>query len=543
MQNPYFFFDNPLIVNELMKQGIDVDKLLENAKTTQEAIDRLSAYVDTLDEAVRDEVLEQLENMIDDGTIASVLSGVKNPAQSLELSRVFRQIYISGKHNAYYNPVTANLAYYAQGACSYIENGNKYYVNICPHYMNNQDNTAEIRVYNLNGALLRYADVITGHSNSITYRDGYYYVVEATRSGNPSNYIHKIDANTLVTVATKYLSYGGSDIIGRAISCYNEQLYVTDFTNIYAYDFDTNTLTFAYQIPSTYRRWGQTHLGCQNFTIDANYYYLLYIKPNTIVKINRTTNEPTYIYNLNDISKDFYRLGELQSISIYDNGIMDLFTSIDLEPAAFAQHSVFNVFTTNIYTNVVSGYDDLQTSAKYTTLNVDNRGTEHKNPDGSADRPFYYIQEAINYACDCGLFTNYTIQIASINGFTSATVICTNKTITIAPASSMTTNVNVGGIYAWGCNLYLRDLNIANSFNSSDNYNQVVTVINGNIHASGCYLRLTPNSDSYTNVTRGIYLYDSMGVFSNNTAQGDGNIATWIKNSYVVEATSGTIPT
>lgn len=61
MQNPYFFFDNPLIVNELMKQGIDVEQLKKD------------------DASLEDMLKNGLQELVDNGTIAQLINDVINP--------------------------------------------------------------------------------------------------------------------------------------------------------------------------------------------------------------------------------------------------------------------------------------------------------------------------------------------------------------------------------------------------------------------------------------------------------------------------------
>lgn len=558
MQNPYFFFDNPLLVNELIKQGIDINKLIEGAKSTQEAIDRLSAYVDTLDEAVHDEVIVQLTNMINDGTMESILSQVLDDKMAtLTLSRKFRRIYVSGKHSAYYNPQISDFAYWTQGACSYYDGNTKKIATVSPRYNTKSHNTAVLRVYDTNGTLLNYGDVVTGHSNSITYKDGYFYIVEASRYVNNNSvisyYCHKISANDFnvdetITTAKSL----------KGIYCHTDILYCTDGENIYTLDFENNRLETIITIPEQYHFWGD---GLQDFMIDDNYYYLQLVQPNCVYRIDRNTNTLNFIYNIPAISQDYYHVGEVEGITIDDvTGEWDIFSAIDLETSNLAQHSVLNYFTADIKHNVKSGYHTLYTASKYTTLYVRTpnseryNNTKSVNPNGSATAPFEYLQEAVNYACANNLFNNYTIFLDGINQFN--TTIGTNKAIVINiwatdvdGTTINATNINVGGFYCWGANLTLQNLNIMCSLSTSDSVTQCISLLNSKLRIQSCYVHTLAPSNVYKDVSRGIncYMSDVTYYYVQSDAEvidADHNrpLFSWANNSTVTHTSGGQYP-
>ena len=541
MQNPYFYFDNPLIVNELLKQGVDIAELVKGAKDTQEAIDRLSAYVDTLDEAVREEVINQLQIMESDGTLASILSDIEDDRDStIFLRRNHRQIYVTGKHNKHYDATTANFAYWCNSAIRFWSEGTWYIAGVFPHH-NANTNETEVRLYDTNLNLIRQTTLLLGEGRSIAYSNGYLYVAEGYRRVNgtrtASSYLHKIKLSTLVNESTYTL-----DVIPASITVFGGVLYVTNRQNIYTYNTDTGTLTLVSEIPSTWQRSDSGGLAFKNFFMDSNFYYILYNNPNIIVRINRSTNVVNYIYNLPVVSPDCYHLGEVCSCSYNESsGVLDVFTAIDLQTANYAQQSAFNHFEGNlkhnIYPNLFVGNI---TPSKYSQLIV-NRNSTVLNPDGSANRPFSSLQEAINYACANDYFTNYTIILQDTTGYGFFTTCDTNKTIRIQGTSPEATTI--GGIYTWGGDLHLYNLTVACSCAESDtDINACISLRNARLHIQNCGIyNSTGASEYYKTVDYGINCYSSDVVYQNVTGQSGHNILAWANCSRVTEATAGSV--
>ena len=536
MQNPYFYFDNPLIVNELIKNGIGISKLME----LYPEIEKLKAYVDKLDDEVKAEVIRQLGIMEADGTLSALLENIKDDRQNtIFCRRNHRQIYVTGKHNYHYNATTANFAYWCNSAIRFWSEGTWYIAGVFPHH-NATTNETEVRLYDSNLNLIRQSTLILGEGRSIAYSNGYLYVAEGYRrvNGNrtASNYLHKIRVSTLVNESTYTL-----DIVPASVTVYKGVLYVTNRQNIYTYDTGTGTLTLIGALPETWQRSDTGGLAFKNFFMDANFYYVLYNNPNIIVRINRSDNAVNYIYNLPTVSPDCYHLGEVASCSYNeDSGVLDIFTAIDLQTANYAQQSAFNHFEANLLHNI---YPNLFvgniTPSKYSQLIVD-RTTSVLNPDGSENRPFPSLQEAINYACANNYFTNYTIILRNPTGFGFFTTIDTNKTIRIQGTSSGTT---IGGIYSWGGNLHLYNLTLACSCATGDtDINACVSLRNANLHIQNCEIyNSTGTSEYYKSVDYGINCYSSSVVYDNLTGQSGHNIIAWANCSNVVEASSGSV--
>ena len=311
------------------------------------------------------------------------------PVNAENLNKMQRDLQkqIVNKFTGDFAVLKRDLDYYTnyqqQGMCF---DGFYYYI---ASITNDTDGIGSILKIDKNNEILGRYDGIIHHANSLAIKDGILYsacCINKT-SGQAVLYgdIQKFDANTMTyieTIQTNLPSLTG-------ISFLNGEMYgLSNNNNVYK----INTST------------GETELYCmveenstgitQGFDIDNNYIYYVRSNPNCILVYNHS-GEYLKKIDVGDFIPKCYPVIELEDMCLYGN---ELFLSIKglLQVSSIVldnERVPAIVVKGSLYDNTVIKFAERRDGAYQIYCNSDYEGI----PDGTINRPFKYVNDAINF--------------------------------------------------------------------------------------------------------------------------------------------------
>lgn len=497
--NPYFFNDSPLsleLIHKALKELAYINPTLEDVKN------KVDALVADLDGAIKDEVARVIDEMYESGEFESILKEVaENFLTSIPLNtnidyhRIYRHLYDIGDSRRYLSNNVVRPSY-VQGATVVTIQGFVYYVySLIPSptgaSYGGVENSGIIVIYDsVQGRVSGQIPVVMGHMNSMCYneKDGYIYISWTSilsNGGTTESSDARISrvafediigknvnitdfSETMESVAyeTKTVNTADTLMVGVGNLSYENKLneneiYIGARSVVYKYNFETNTIgeqlistTLFNEIINIQIRDG---FIWQNAIVKDNYCYLLTYKKSQIMRINLTTQKIEYIYDLSNVmDSGNYALGEPESLYLDNNGDMYIFSSTRLNDKTYAELDMVQIFKQNIFKNNIPLEKAILTDSKRRTVYVDNTNTEDVTPNGTTDKPFRYVTEAVHWAQTQTLYGGVTIELKTdSNWFVQ---LSTNKSIRITYSNNPTTpytdehnRATIGGIHANGC--------------------------------------------------------------------------------------------
>lgn len=372
LQPAFYDLESGTVLQQVARMYAKVNELVGSFDKIAEDFTALYNYVhdyfDNLD--VQDEVNHKLDEMAEDGTLASIIAEALSIPQgmSFNLERIGRKLYNK--------TAGVSTAFNMQGGCYIGDNLVAYAL------WDSNDPTTNLNkiiVMNINtGDIIRYADYNFGWCNSIAYYDNKLYIaVRGTNEGGVSvnnGIIKVLNASTLVLEDTITMSFNVNAIARGADGFY---LLEESTSNLYLYD---NTLTSLIDTidlaDSNYH---------QDICVDDKYIYLLSSRADSGVVVYDLDGELVRKYTT-PRSAGIYKLGEVQFIDKIGDDLV-----IATQDTTYL-NSIAQFFRGNLVHNVTNNHfvhDYAQ------TLQCNSEATQY-NPDGSATKPFSEIYEC-NY--------------------------------------------------------------------------------------------------------------------------------------------------
>lgn len=479
-----------------------VNDVIERVNSWSEMFEEIKEYLDKLDDEVKKQVTEYLQNLYNSGELKSIVNEIvipyldeviekmrKEPPKTENLTfsrygRIYRKMQddIINKGAS----ATINSEYYsfAQGSTVFTVGGIKYLV-VCYVCSNNSNfrynDNALLVVYNYNTlTALRSITISTGHSNAVAYNpdDGYLYIAHDFHYNHgttqvPVCQVSRIrfsDLNAETFQTKSVTNADGNAISGLSkisqICYYNHQLYVGWRYRILKFDWNSGTAVDwvnPYLSPSDPLQKERGFLA--NSIVTDGYIYHLHHLPSMISRYNLTTKKFDWIYQLPPIQDDYYRLCEPEGIAIDDNLNCTIITCGHPQIKAVCGYDMTQIFTQNLMTHTHPFSNSRAYNENILEIFVDNTPENTAiNPDGSTDNPFKFLSEAVMYASDYPYSDSIRIFLRSdIHEYIY--ILSTGKSFNIRSApdnqlikkhiASSTGKPFIGGVHINGCNVSL----------------------------------------------------------------------------------------
>lgn len=453
-------------VNQLVRHFNCLAK--ETKETVEDYIARFVAlkdFVDTYFENldVQEEVNTKLDAMVEDGTLAEIINeelftdleteveGKLDKTQpqfgsNLEYERYGRIVdetfRLRNDVNGYYN---------MQGGIAIDDNT---YVFLTPHYSGigtYADEICKIRKINLTtGEVLATKNVALGHGNGMCYdpSTSRYYVAPAHGNIADTGY-----SNTIITLDADF-----NYLQSNTVSVNFDSLSIDENGTLYAattykgsgvavYELDKSDFSIQNTIVLDMPVANNIGTG-QDMCVRNGYIYYLQYRPNAIFVFDMEGNN---IENYTIKDNEFYPLGELENISALDDGTLIIGTTKQPTGNLYAFENVIRV-------NPIKGicidksdylYRSMNDPFNQVNLYVDPDSTAFA-PDGTADKPFKCIDEAIELKLKNPivliLTDNKTYYVSRINSF--------NGTIGYSTGVTIATGVDSNNLRIRNSNIY-----------------------------------------------------------------------------------------
>lgn len=496
--NPFYWCDSPLPMELIYKLIGEVKELQKQYTDINTIVNELKKYIDDLGETITDEVKQYIRQMYENGTLKDMIAELLTeiPIRSyVPISRIGRIINKS-VDNIFENGDSAsyNSEYYSfpQGSTTFTIAGIRYFAvaYICSNYSDYRYNdNAKLVIYNESGEEIKSVYLSAGHANGITYNenDGYIYIIpwkfyNNSNKSTPSYDIIRIpfdNFNAPVERKTCIVS-GGVGFIG--IDCYNGQLFISDNNNnVYEYDWDSNISKL---VVIADQKIINRVVYCQTFSVTAQYIYFITYMPSQIIRYNRVTNTFDYVYNINrQENQGLYTFGEGEGIKAYDNGDIYIITAQHMNKKRFSLYDMCQFWKCNVSNNTFIPLNphpyDYQSMFVYVSKNK-----KVFNPDGSEEKPFNYLTEAVLFAGNQNIAGKVSIII--IDGdYSNEYIYFESSSIALSISRENDDYTKIGGVCIDGGNLSLLHFEIFNIIDS----NTPVSSAEKYAHTSNIFIR------------------------------------------------------
>lgn len=366
---------------------------------------------------------------------------------------------------------TVNGVFYGhvQGMC-YVD-GHIIYGRI-PYAGNNQATCVIRKVNAVSGAKEVEKSFSFYHCNSMTYdrsKNMVYVCPMVNGSGNNVNTLERINYGAFTSAGSKTLSYA---FYACAFDNASNTLYTLrgSGNNLLVDAYDTNYAhqrTITLQVPEGFDTNAIAPQARQSFEVYDGRFYVLNAYPNTInvYDLNGTNVQN---YTLPARSNDLYTVGECEDIAAMGDGRFYLASYYIVNTAQIPVCAV-GFHEINVEKNVsdlrsVSIMESPTASDNFAFF-IDNSRSVF-NPDGTSDRPFQYIEEAME-CCFSDTIPKAHITLCNAS-YPGVRLYSVAKNIVIQAKDGVVPTIN--GAYITACaDLTLRNLRFASSWNGMSN--------------------------------------------------------------------------
>ena len=503
------YLDN--VVNVVNNNATITEEQLEAYKKLESFV---TNYFDNLN--VQEEINNKLDAMVEDGTMSRIILDYlkfPNAADNISYNRLGRKV-IARPHY-----ITGTGTYIGlQGGCMDSEHT---YVMLQNHV--DSSNTLDSEYCKITKIDVRTGEEVDsntieiGHGNNIAYDrvEDKYYITSAHGNLDQqafANKIIKLNSNLTIDSVTDVDKNYDSISVDEEGNLYAGFSYKqSDYAyHIYKLDKETYEELEDIELETT----GNTGTG-QSICVANNRIVFLNSQPNSI-EIFDITGKLLKNYNLKD---DEYVIGEAENISTYDgvNFIFGSQNTPDLSCYNFVQ-----LFTTNLCGGTIKDFYRNISNQVNISCHIDVTSDEW-NPDGTADKPFYCIDEV-----------SYIIAIKGTNLVfdTTGTYYCAKieypKMRFVRGGDSVAVTISCG----------LRNsLEIYNGSYTMEYVTLPALIIrNSNIYVGGCTLAKSNNEylcriQQDSTLTIAGTSFDTSATYSNAFFIADRGIVNWGKNN------------
>lgn len=402
-------------INDIIKSenelGTEFEKISNSFIEIKNYVDN---YFNNLD--VQDEINNKLNEMVLDGSLADIidqelLEKLQNAVQKdepqfglLNATRIFRKLFENGQNNTQYG----NVPYYSHAnGFAYIGDGN---VVFAPTPYNIYNNKAKLQVVNIaTGNVIREATLDLGHANAITYNSdnqklyigGCADYDEETQGFLPTKKIVEIDYLTLNITNTVEIE---NEVSSVAYDKVTHKLYAFSSPHLYELDAEYNIVrSIDIVYPFSY-------LTGQSIEVNNNILYRIVAQPNVIACYDIIQNKFINAYNLPDYLDEAYRTGEAEDLTYYNGDLYFLSNNLGCQNGDLRW---VNIAKTSVEHNTIISNFNYEYARVNWAINIYIDNTRNiPNPDGTAEKPFKELVEAIDFiGSPSSVHNKYTLNI------------------------------------------------------------------------------------------------------------------------------------
>ena len=480
-------------------------------------------------ELLTNAVKEQIETMLDNGSLNDVLAEVFSEVNDLkhsklDLSRKWRALFVAHSYNA----TTKEEELYSamQGCCHFEYKGQGYvamYTFCSNQSVYHYNDNGILRIYRDDGTFVVQKSESWGHCNSLAFDEttGYIYGAESSRfnsgtEANPSKRVFRVLFNGTSIGDEEVRTFTVAENRINGVMCYKGVLYICTNLHIYIADWNTYNVTnfLAITPPANFE-----HIA--GWTRDDNYLYTgMYNGSSRLLRINLATKKIDWCYHLDRIQNNgMFLMGEIQGISLDKNNNLWVITFQRMQVTDNLTHHMSQVFVQNLTTNAIQPTVQRVHSEGTSYIFVSANGTQNpSNPNGTAENPFPIMQEAIWFGANATDIDVIRINVRRLDGY--YVTLTTDKPVWISGTDTDT--CGIGGIEIGICpSVYIESVKIVNHFrsDSGNEHNREAC-----IYAFGCGALtildcIFSNANSFitTSDKQGIYLRGGFCFTSGNT--------------------------
>ena len=393
-------YDDSLSYYELLCKVVDyLNKTMENVNSLNENFDELQQMFNTLKQYVDDyfknlDVQEEINNKLDEmaknGEFELLLQNAttKNRIYNLEfLGRTF-----------------SNDEYKSAQAMCCVTINNTLHIYTCFYNYNTENEKSIIVDMLIDGTIIRKSEPLSmSHSNDMCYNS---ITNKFLICGYGKDKVYEINyddltLNTIYTLPTNIISITFDNKNNKYYT------YIDRTIREYNYDFTKTSIVSQGEFIESY--------GVETIEYKNNLLYIIQNQPNSITTLSTHDWKIKTVGMLQDYASDYYPIGEVQAISIYnDNGDFILNGkprqyNVDTESTEVGE-GITVYCKGNVYTNLT--YTRRYTQASITPF-VSKATIGNKlvfKPLGTTDEPFYTFSE-ISLCLNAPLYTPNTINI------------------------------------------------------------------------------------------------------------------------------------
>lgn len=395
----------------LTKIAYKINECVLKINSFSELYEKIENDLKQLDENISNEVVEQLKKMLENGELKKVIDDfLENQllakTDTLTTVRKWRKINATGV-NDFFN--SDELYSVNQGATVFKNNDGNLRFAVYFGKKTRQSTGVEngrLAIFKPTSTIpLDFKDIPCGHGQSIAEIDGFFYIAHSTENVSTlSTKISKINVETLEYSTLDDVSFTNRN--PYQVFEVGKILYFIDGKNNGVYkvtDFSKGKCSFLYSIlPNSNGTNGAVNGAC------VKNGFLFVVDSENLQVYNFETGNLIWTYNLKNITSDGYNLGEIQAISNY-NEKLAVFSWVSLGgTSGIAQRSLTQLFLIDpIKNNLITYLSNIEKSGtNHATLYVAGDSTtsfeeptthQTVNPDGTADKPFNTIQEALDF--------------------------------------------------------------------------------------------------------------------------------------------------
>lgn len=487
--NPFFWWDSPTAIEKTEALRLAVIDLGKKYLDVEKVVEELKKLLDDIDETIKQEVSDIINEMYESGEIANIIRDVieeaaeklgMNPkTTSLNFSRRFRRFHYMRARNY---EESYNDAYYSymQGATRFTYGGRIYYIyaRICSSYSDAQYNDDGILtvVDEYGNDVISTAPLQIYHANGLLVKGGYLYILDCYRYDGENRVISYdisriqisdiMDGVTNPNIERKTVAYSTPPDYGPSSLCeYNGDIYINCQYALYKFNWNTGAATLEYGNNLRYKPdFDASYM--QDVAITDDYVYYLVYRPSCIVRYNKELQAVDWVYNILDIVNDgMFKTGEVESMMLGENDDIILATCQHLQYKQVNQLDCVQFFVGNFSrNNKIATNNHAYSKQGYETerliVYVDSSNT-NLNPNGGASNPFGNIVEALWYVQNIEQYRTAIIRLHS-NSYWFG-YIATDKNILITSHNGGP--YTIGGLFVDGGNVALENINISLTLN------------------------------------------------------------------------------
>jgi len=419
-----------------------INEVIEQVNSFDELLTEIQGIIDELDETIKQIIIDKLEEMYEDGSLAKAVaeilaSAIKYNSNILDMSRMARTVTVQLPESQNVDTITRDLEFYSfgQGYTTFRIGAVRYHALglICNNYSHfHAGENAQVNIYQeINEH--HYEFVTSAKIGGLYHCDTMCAVPDdATQTakiyccpaqGQAVKEIVELDFS--VVLNDYILEYGRTynvpitDDFVDGIATYNNEIYCygfnagSDENNIYKWNPEKNTLEFVCDCEHD----GRVMNG--GIGVDSDFIYIVDSTSNSLYKFDKSTGNKLFRYQIPSFCNlGQYNVGEIESICV-ENGMLYMMSCYNLNTPQINNYCLIQFWKQSLEGNVIPPTNYYPYIARHQDLFVGGNLPANSNTDdctnsmgnGRNNASFRCIPEAIDFIKNCPKIQNARIYV------------------------------------------------------------------------------------------------------------------------------------